>query len=175
MTAEGGRGTPGILIALDVLIIQRADEPHALDDAALALRRIGWMGRPIILVGETVAGRSLPAGKKGRERWVRGELGAGAYSVVPFDEHDAPRQEEAAVGTWTDLQTDHDAGWLVTDRARDVAAARKAGLKTIVVGPPDPQPLHHRPDYRARDLRDAVGHLLAVDVFSERAGLTMFG
>jgi hypothetical protein len=36
----------------------------------------------------------------------------------------------------------------------------------IVIGPSDPQPRDHRPDYRARDLRDAVGHLLTVDVFS---------
>jgi hypothetical protein len=37
----------------------------------------------------------------------------------------------------------------------------------IVIGPPDPQPRVHRPDYRARDLRDAVGHLLTVDVFAD--------
>jgi hypothetical protein len=36
----------------------------------------------------------------------------------------------------------------------------------ILIGPADPQPRNQRPDYHARDLRDAVGHLLTMDVFA---------
>ena len=51
MPAErpGQRGR--ILVALDALVVQRADQPSATDEAPVALRRIGWIGRPIILVG----------------------------------------------------------------------------------------------------------------------------
>ena len=56
--------TAGILIALDALIVQRADQPVAIDEAPVALRRIGWIGRPIILVGKQVAGRDLPADER---------------------------------------------------------------------------------------------------------------
>jgi len=60
----------------------------------------------------------------------------------------------------------HHGTWLLTDRPRQVGAARKAGLKVILIGPPDPQPRGQRADYQARDLRDAVGHLLTMDVFA---------
>ena len=170
MPAEpaGVQPTAGILIALDTLIVQRADQPSATDDAPIALRRIGWMGRPIILVGSRVAGRNLPEDAGERESWVRAAMGSGAYAVIPFDdpsEDRAGRQDGEAVESWRRVMETQQGGWLLTDRPRQVGPAREAGLKVILIGPSDPQPRNHRPDYQARDLRDAVGHLLTMDVF----------
>jgi len=170
MVTEGrNSGSPGILISLDALIAQRADDPTALDEASLALRRIGWIGRPIILVGKRVAGRDLPSEGKDREAWVRASIGRGAYAVVPFEEPSEGRgdvAEDGAIEAWRAVREAHRGTWLLTDRPRQVEAARAAGLKVIVIGPVDPQPQLHRPEYQARDLRDAVGHLLTVDVFA---------
>ena len=170
MRAESaGQQSPGILISLDALVVQRADQPTALDEAPVGLRRIGWIGRPIILVGEHVAGRDLPSDTRDREAWVRATIGSGAYAVVHFEEPSTDRglgHEGQGVERWTSVRDAQHATWLLTDRSRQVGAARKAGLKVIVVGPPDPQPRGQRPDYQARDLRDAVGHLLTMDVFA---------
>ena len=167
--AAAGQPAAGILIALDALIVQRADQPIALDEAPVALRRIGWIGRPIILVGEQVAGRDLPSDAREREAWVRASIGRGAYRVVDFQDPTADRrlsQDGRGVERWGELRDAQEGTWLLTDRPRQVGAARKAGLKVILIGPPDPQPRGQRPDYQARDLRDAVGHLLTMDVFS---------
>jgi hypothetical protein len=173
MPAESaGQSSAGILIALDALLVQRAEQPTALDEAPVSLRRIGWIGRPIILVGRQVAGRDLPSDASEREAWVRASLGSGAYAVVPFDdptEDRAAGQDGGGVEQWRDVREGQQGTWLLTDRPRQVGAARQAGLKVILIGPPDPQPRLHRPDYRARDLRDAVGHLLAMDVFAAPA------
>ena len=174
MPAESsGQPSAGILIALDTLIVQRADQPSATEDAAIALRRIGWMGRPIILVGSQVAGRNLPEDAGDREAWVRAAIGSGAYAVVPFEdpsEDRAGRQGGAAVAAWRTVGESQQGSWLLTDRPRQVGPAREAGLKVILIGPSDPQPRNHRPDYQARDLRDAVGHLLTMDVFGGPVG-----
>lgn len=167
--AAAGLPAAGILIALDTLIVQRADPPMALEEAPVALRRIGWIGRPIILVGEQVAGRDLPSDLREREAWVRASIGRGAYGVVDFQDPTADRglsQDGQGVERWGEVRDGQDGTWLLTDRPRQVGAARKAGLKVILIGPPDPQPRGQRPDYQARDLRDAVGHLLTMDVFS---------
>jgi len=167
--AAAGQPAAGILIALDALIVQRADQPVALDEAPVALRRIGWIGRPIILVGRQVAGRDLPSDAREREAWVRASIGRGAYRVVDFQDPTADRrlsQDGHGVERWGEVRDAQEGTWLLTDRPRQVGAARKAGLKVILIGPPDPQPRGQRPDYQARDLRDAVGHLLTMDVFS---------
>jgi hypothetical protein len=164
-----GQATAGVLISLDALIVQRADQPAAIDEAPVALRRIGWIGRPIILVGHHVAGRDLPADASSREAWVRGTVGRGAYAVVPFDDPSVDRavsQDGQGVEQWREIRESQQGTWLLTDQPRQVGAARQAGLKVILIGPPDPQPRPQRPDYQARDLRDAVGHLLAMDVFA---------
>lgn len=172
MTEPSGE-SPGILISLDSLIVQRADEPTALEEAPIGLRRIGWMGRPILLVGRRVAGRDLPADAPDREAWVRAAVGSGAYAVVEFEEPpvgrgpgDAPTD---AAERWREVAQATGATWLVTDRHRQVGPARAGGLKVILIGPGDREPWLQRPDYRARDLRDAVGHLLASDVFAHPA------
>lgn len=167
-----GQPSAGILISLDALIVQRADQPVALDEAPVALRRIGWIGRPIILVGEQVASRDLPSDPREREAWVRASIGRGAYAVVHFDDPSTDRrfsQEGQGVERWGEVRDAQHGTWLLTDRPRQVSAARKAGLKVILIGPPDPQPRGQRPDYQARDLRDAVGHLLTMDVFAGAA------
>jgi len=159
----------GILITLEALVVPRAANPTALDEAPAALRRIGWIGRPLVIVGTHVADRQLPLDDDEREAWVRGTLGAGAFALVPFE---APMPERGTDGAgrageqWRSLRDANDATWLVTDTATHVGPARKAGLKVIVIGPSDPDPGVQRPDYQARDLRDAIGHLLAVDVFA---------
>ena len=164
-----GQAAAGILISLDALMVQRAEQPTALEDAPVALRRIGWIGRPIILMGGQVATRDLPRDAGEREAWVRAAIGTGAYAVVPFEDPSAERaatQDGEAVDQWRKVRNDQKATWLLTDRTRQVGAARQAGLNVILIGPADPQPRSHRPDYQARDLKDAVGHLLTVDVFS---------
>lgn len=164
-----GQPSAGILIALDALVVQRAERPMAIEEAPVALRRIGWIGRPIILVGEQVAGRDLPSDRREREAWVRGTIGHGAYGVVHFEDPSTDRalgQDGHGVEEWAEVRDTQHGTWLLTDRPRQVGAARKAGLKVILIGPPDPQPRGQRPDYQARDLRDAVGHLLTMDVFA---------
>lgn len=164
-----GRGRAGILISLDALIVQRTEQPVALEDAPVALRRIGWIGRPIVLVGRQVAGRDLPHDADEREAWVRASIGSGAYAVVQFEDPSAERaatQDGEAAEQWRRIRSDQDASWLLTERPGQVGAARQAGLRVVLIGPSDPQPRVHRADYQARDLKDAVGHLLTMDVFS---------
>ena len=159
--------TAGILISLEALVVQRTDKPTALDEAAVALRRIGWIGRPVILMGQHVAGRDLPADPSRREAWVRSSVGRGAYAVVPFDDPSTGRggHSDQAADEWREVREAQHGTWLLTDQPRQVGPARQAGLKVILIGPGDAHPSLHRPDYRARDLRDAVGHLLTMDVF----------
>jgi len=179
VTADSGHSAAGILISLDALVVHRVEQPTALEEAPVALRRIGWMGRPIILVGKRVADRELPADGSDREAWVRATVGLGAYSVVAFDEPVVERMpsdtDSAAVEPWRELAEAHGGTWLVTDQARQVGPAHRAGLKVILIGPSDGQPWLQRPDYQARDLRDAVGHLLAADVFAHPPGPTSSG
>jgi hypothetical protein len=166
---ETSQASAGILISLDALVVQRADQPTAIDEAPVALRRIGWIGRPIILVGHQVAGRDLPPEASASEAWVRGTIGSGAYAVVPFEDPSPDRaasQDGEGIEHWREIKEAQQGTWLLTDHARQVVAARQAGLKVILIGPPDPLPRRQRPDYQARDLRDAVGHLLAMDVFA---------
>jgi hypothetical protein len=181
MSAESGAPSPssaGILISLDALVVQRADQPTALDEAQVALRRIGWIGRPIILVGPRVAGRELPPDPAERAGWVRASIGRGAYAVVQFEDPVTDRavsQDGHAVKDWRELRESQHGTWLLTDRARQVGAARQAGLKVILIGPANPQPILHKPDYQARDLRDAVGHLLTMDVFADHTSASQGG
>lgn len=169
MTA-GAAPAAGILISLDALVTQRAEQPAALEEALVGLGRIGWIGRPIILVGDRVAGRALPASEGDREAWVRAAMGPGAYAVVAFIEPDVDRgprrSDDSAAEDWRVLAEAHGGTWLVTDRPRQVGPAHEAGLKVILIGPSDGRPRRQRPDYRARDLQDAIGHMLAADVFA---------
>jgi hypothetical protein len=159
----------GILITLEALMVPRSANPITLDETPAALRRIGWIGRPLVIVGSHLADRRLPVDEDEREAWVRGTLGGGAFGVVPFEPPASERGTDGAgqaAERWRSLREANDATWLVTDTATHVGPARKGGLKVIVIGPSGPDPGVGRPDYQARDLRDAIGHLLAIDVFA---------
>ena len=159
----------GILVALETLVVSRGSDPVVLAEAPAALRRIGWMGRPVVIAGTQLGTRQLPPDFADREAWVRATLGAGAFAVVPFEPQRFGRGSDGAtqeVEAWALLRDAQEATWLLTDRPDHVGPARKAGLKVIVIGPPASQPGIQPANYRARDLRDAVGHLLAADVFS---------
>jgi len=160
--------TDGILISLDALVVQRTDLPRALDEAAVALRRIGWIGRPVILMGRHVAGRDLPEDPRQREEWVRSSVGRGGYAVVAFEDPSTARggRSDQAADEWRALREAQRGTWLLTDQPRQVGPARQAGLSVILIGPADADPSLRRPNYQARDLRDAVGHLLTMDVFA---------
>jgi phosphoglycolate phosphatase-like HAD superfamily hydrolase len=54
---------------------------------------------------------------------------------------------------------DLSASWMVGDIEADIEAGRRAGARTILVGPETAQP---PPDYRAQDFVMAVRHILAV-------------
>jgi hypothetical protein len=161
--------TDGILVELETLVVSRGSDPVALAEAPAALRRIGWIGRPVVIAGTQIGTRQLPADVGKREAWVRASLGAGAYAVVAFEAKPSERGTDGAqqeAEKWTSLRDEHEATWLLTDGSDDVGPARKAGLRVIVIGPAASRPGVQPPNYRARDLRDAVGHLLAADVFS---------
>jgi hypothetical protein len=159
----------GILVALETLVVSRGAEPVVLAETPAALRRIGWIGRPVVLAGTQVGVRQLPPDMADREAWVRAALGTGAFAVVPFEPQPSGRGGDGGareVETWASLQHAFEATWLLTDLPDQVGPARRAGLKVILIGPAASQPGIQPPNYWARDLRDAVGHLLAADVFS---------
>ena len=168
---DTGSNEVAVLITLDALIAPRSDPPAALDGTQRALRRIGYVGRPIVLAGRRLGVHDLPESTPDREAWVRATLGGGGYRVVTSegrDERQTSRTGEhgPAVDAWRVLRGEHGAAWLVSHRAADVVPAREAGLKVILIAPADMQRPALRPTYRARDLRDAVGHLLVADVFA---------
>jgi D,D-heptose 1,7-bisphosphate phosphatase len=53
---------------------------------------------------------------------------------------------------------DLSASWTVGDIEADVEAGRRAGTRTVLVGP---EPSRHAPDHRATDFPDAVRHILS--------------
>ncbi|WP_166398042.1 HAD-IIIA family hydrolase [Rubrobacter marinus] len=62
------------------------------------------------------------------------------------------------------------ASWMVGDIAADVEAGKRAGARTVLVGP-EPSPLP--PDFRAAGFREVVGHILGEGVgggLGEKAG-----
>lgn len=172
MTAEARTEPGAILITLESLMAPRSDPPTPLDDVHIALRRISYVGRPVVIAGRSLHGRELPGPDPEREAWVRGALGRGGYRVVLGDGPASDPHRSPAVDRWRALQVEHGAGWLVSDRTADVVPARDAGLHVILIAPADVQRPGLRPTHRARDLRDAVGHLLVADVFADRSANT---
>ena len=74
-----------ILVTLSALVLAGPDAPVAAPDAAGALERLASFGRPVVLAGDTVAGRRLPDDPDARERWVRAALGRDVpIQVAPF-------------------------------------------------------------------------------------------
>ena len=171
MTADTRSDAVAILVTLDVLIAPRTDPPAALDGTQRALRRIGYIGRPVVVADRRLGAHDLPEAIPAREAWVRATLGGGGYRVVVPEGSEERQASEAArqrpaVDKWRALRSAHGAAWLLSHRPTDVVPARDAGLKVILIAPADMQRPALRPTYRARDLRDAVGHLLVADVFA---------
>ena len=59
-------------------------------------------------------------------------------------------------------------GWYIGGDQEGMVAGRGAGLRTIRIGPHGEDHLStvHRPDYEARDLRDAANHILVEELVS---------
>jgi len=171
-----GRGATNgevILVALSVLVMRGPDAPVAAPGAADALERLSALGRTIILAGDVVAGRRLPADAEARERWVRAVIGRAVdVQVVPFDApawelHDVAG-ETIAQDAWKKVRSEQGATWLITDARADIRAARTAGLHVVLAGPrPSEEPLAAHADIAARDLADAARLLLAQDLFGQ--------
>jgi hypothetical protein len=161
---------PGILVALDVLVGGDPSAPRPLDSAAAALDRLGWLGRPVLLAGRELLGRRLPEAAADRVAWVRASFERDDLEVHAFDEPEADRAEELAhaVEQWAAVRELCQADWLLTSRAATVGAARRADLAVARIGPRDPDGVAavERADYDARDLLDAVRHLLTRDAFA---------
>jgi hypothetical protein len=157
-----------ILITFEALLVPRAADPVALDEAPAALRRIGWIGRPVVIAGTRAGDRQLPVEPSEREALVRSVLGEGDYRVASFEPLASERGTDAitrAAERWGELREAQDATWLLTHASTEVGLARRGGLKVILIGPSDGDPGAARPDHQARDVRDAIGYLLAIDVF----------
>lgn len=147
-------------------------EPRALSEATVALDRLDWIGKPVVLVGDTLSGRRLPADADERISWVREALHRPDLDVVLFDEPDVERPgapvDRGGVERWRTISEAWNAGRLLTRRSTSVGSARRAGLEVFRVGPRGTTITGaiERPDHEPRDLMDAVGRLLVVDTFS---------
>jgi hypothetical protein len=166
---EPARGA--VFVDLDTLIVQDPGDPRAVDDAGLALDRVAGLANPVVLAGDRVAGRLLPANPEERIAWVREALDRPELRVVPVAGQHGERRTEAAdrsqVDTWRAIRSGPGIAWLLTGDPRAVGPARRAGFRVVRIGP-RPAGVEadiERPDYEARDLRDAVNHLLVNDVF----------
>ncbi|MEA2537076.1 MAG: hypothetical protein QOF11_1310 [Chloroflexota bacterium] len=160
-----------VFIELDALIVQDSADPRAADDAGLAIDRVADFAEPVVLAGERVAGRLLPLDPEERIAWVREALDRPDVLVVSLAARPGERRTEAAgrslVDAWRGIRTEWSVAWLVTGDPRSVGPARRAGLRVVRIGP-RPAGVEaeiERPDYEARDLRDAVNHLMVADVF----------
>lgn len=166
-----GAGTAGILISAESLFGTDPAAPRPLADAQVAIERLGWIGQPVVLVGDEIAGRRLPTDPDDRMRWVRTQLGSPDLAVVPFEEGTAGRSTDVAtrlaVEYWSRLREDWQADRLVTGRGSSVGPARRAGLTVVRIGPRGSAsgPSVERADHDARDLLDAVSRLMTADIF----------
>ena len=165
---------PAILVALDVLVGSDPSAPRPHEATVTALERLAWIGRPVVLAGQELLGRSLPPDAADRVSWVRSMLGAGDLAVEVFDEPTADRAGEAAdrraVEQWAAVRDAWGAAWLLTASATSVGPARRADLAVVHIGPRDEDPgtAVERADHEARDLLDAVSKLLVHDTFVGR-------
>jgi hypothetical protein len=168
-------GRRGILISLDVLVVGDPTAPRPLDSAATALDRLGWIGRPTVLAGRELLGRRLPEDAGARVAWVRTAFGDDQLDVRVFDEP-ADRAgglaERQAAERWAEARVACEADWLLTSLATSVGPARRARLSVVLIGPRglDGPARVERADHEARDLLEAVSHLLTIDAFAARSG-----
>ncbi len=172
--ADDGPG--GVLVTLDAVLHLQGSEPRVQPGARPALERLRSLGPVAILAPGALDGRSLPRERSARVRWVRRLLDAPELPVTdwlaPATDHGAADDAAAA---WRELRSGHGhPKWLITVDNGSTAAARRAGLGVIRVGPRASGPVAEiaRPDYAARDLRDAVNHLLTRSTFAEPPAAT---
>ncbi len=164
-------GSTGILISADSLFEAGPDAPRPLADALTAIERLGWIGRPVVLVGDALVDRRLPAEPEDRLRWVRTRLELPDLAVVTFDEAGSGRLGDAVdrlvADQWSRLRDEWQADRLITGHEPSVGPARRAGLTVVRIGPRGSTPgaTVERADYEARDLLDAVSHLITADTF----------
>jgi hypothetical protein len=164
--AAGGAAHPAVLVSLGVLFLEGDEAPCLIPDAADLLARLDQVGRTVLLLERQLAGHRLPPAGGERLAWLRATLGAGPYAAVDFEAPSlAPTADEAerasAATRWAELAATHEARWLLSPDAGTLRPARSAGLAVILVGPrSSAEATVVRADYEARDLRDAVNHLL---------------
>jgi hypothetical protein len=166
-------GLPGILIGLDLLVADGTTAARPLDDTALVLERLGWIGRPIVVAGDNLNGRRLPEAGDDRVTWVQTVLHSDGQPVSVFSEGSPRRvgehdEDRPPVEAWAALRDTWRATWLLTSRTSSIGPARGAGLGVIRIGPRpgDGSPEVERPDHQARDALDATTYLLTLDTFA---------
>jgi hypothetical protein len=183
---------PHVIIELGALVEpggQGADaadehEPIQLRPAVgEALDRLELLARPVVLAGQTAAGRALPDDDAERIALVRELLGRPEIGVVCWDV--APERPEGPHETvWgarpedpsrltAELRPHGEPGFLIVDGDADIVGWRPVGLQIIRLGPAPNSPLAalHRPDHDARDLRDAANWILLQDTFQGQLAL----
>lgn len=137
------------------------------------LARLTEVTRPVILLADHLAGHRLPVAWPERMAWLQGSLRGGSYDAIAFEVPAAARAADgeamaAAASEWAELAGAQGARWLLSADAETVRPAQAAGLAVITIGPRAGGSAASvvRPDYEARDLRDAVNHLLLDDAFA---------
>jgi hypothetical protein len=172
--SPGEGGPRATLISGDALFGSNPADPRPLSDAPLALERLRPVGQAVVLVGDRIAGRMLPADPADRLAWIRSQFDTDDLAVVAFDETavaspgngtDAP-----LVGRWNRLREAWGAERLITPHAVAVGPARRAGLTVIRIGPGDGSRAGsvERADHVVRDLLDAVRCVITTDAFAAR-------
>ena len=183
---------PHVIIELGALVEPRGQGAEAAAEhdpirlrpaAAEALDRLELLARPVVLAGQTAAGRSMPADDPERIGLVRELLGRTEIDVVcwdvALDRPDGPhetvwgaRPEDPSRLT-AELRPHGEAGFLIVDGDADIIGWRPLGLQIIRLGPAPNSPLAalHRPDHDARDLRDAANWILLQDTFEGQLAL----
>ena len=183
---------PHVIIELGALVEPRgqgADAAAEHDPIQLrpwvgeALERLELLGRPVVLAGQTAAGRALPADDAERIGLVRELLGRPEIDVVCWDvaleRPDGPhetvwgaRPEDPSRLT-AELRPRGEPGFLIVDGDADIVGWRPLGLQIIRLGPAPNSPLAtlHRPNHDARDVRDAANWILLQDTFEGQLAL----
>lgn len=132
-------------------------------DSVKRLKAAGWLALVVTNQPEIATGELDPRVLEVMNERLKREVGVDAIYVCPHVDADhcdcrkpKPGLLLQAAREWG---VDAGASFMVGDRWRDVDAGRAAGCATILVAGPAEGPA--RPDYRARDLRDAVTTILA--------------
>jgi hypothetical protein len=158
-----------VLIELDALMIDGADGPRPLDEASDALARIGLVGTAVVLAPASLRGRPLPQDTAAKIDLVRRLLGDPALDVVEgVAVPDGRRDVDDATHVWQTVVEATTARWLVTAQALVIAPARRSGLRVVLIGASgsSPQAAIEPAEHEARDLLDAIGHILTAETFA---------